>query len=304
MNPAIIFPAFVNEYSGYELAAISEHKNHFSDYLKQASAFLNNDLSLFDFEENNFLSDELKSQFISYIFSCAVADILKDNHIIPSFVSGYSMGIYASMYYCGAVTFLQGLHLIETAWKEISVVTTGNKYGMGMIVGLSENDISNLMSDIKDVDICNQNNDHTFIISGVLSSVNKILVTAKNEGALKTNFLPVTKPYHSKLLNNTIPAFKAAVYSQTFSRPFHKYISAMNQKIIESPDGLMNEVVENINCQMSWLNTMNFIISKNTTIIFECGAGNGLTRNTKFISGQYSMFHVGKLQKFLSSCNN
>ncbi len=303
MNPGIIFPAFVNEYSGHEPAVVSDYNNNYIKYLQQASGILDIDLSSFDFKENNFLDDELKSQYISYIFSCTVADILKENRVVPSFVSGYSMGIYASLYYCGSVSFSDGLKLIKTAWENISSVTTDNQYGMGMIVGLTNDDISSLLHNVKNVFICNQNNVHTFIISGVLSPVENILSSAKNEGALRTNPLPVSKPYHSMFLNNAIPAFKTAVESLSFSKPYHKYVSAMNQRIIDTPEGLKNEVVENINCRMNWYNTMNFIISQNTNTIFECGAGNGLTRNSKFISGDFTMFHIGKLQEFLKACN-
>jgi malonyl CoA-acyl carrier protein transacylase len=40
---------------------------------------------------------------ISFL-SCTLAYILNGQNVKPSFVSGYSMGIYAALYYCGSVT--------------------------------------------------------------------------------------------------------------------------------------------------------------------------------------------------------
>ena len=138
MKATIIFPAFVREYTGSEQQAISSSRNDFARLLATASDTLRIDLTGFDFANNNFLDDELRSQYISYIFSCAVSDILKKKGIAPSYVSGYSMGLYAALYYCRSVSFLVGLKLIENAWEEISVATADGHYGMGMIMAAYE----------------------------------------------------------------------------------------------------------------------------------------------------------------------
>jgi [acyl-carrier-protein] S-malonyltransferase len=295
----VIFPAFASEYSGTEKLAISGFENNFATLIGSASDLLEIDLSGFDFDNNNFLNDELKSQYISYIFSCSLADFLRERKVNSSYVSGYSMGIYAALYYCRSFGFDDGLTLIKCAWETISSVTGNGEFGMGMIIGLVQSDIEKVLKANDKVEICNQNNQHTFIISGSSDGVKRVLEAAKNEGALRANLLSVSKPYHTKLLKNTSHGFTQMISNISFRSPGYKYISAMNQKIIMTGEGLKNEVIENLYCRMNWMETIKKMINLEADTFFECGAGDSLSRNNRFIEGSHKSFSVAKLDKFL-----
>jgi malonyl CoA-acyl carrier protein transacylase len=298
---AVIFPAFVNEYTGAEDNLLSSSDNNFTWLLEKASDILKADLMGFDFSNNNFLQDEEKTQYISYIFSCSVADILLRNNVYPSFISGYSMGIYAALYYCRSVSFDDGLKLVKNAWEIISAITAGHNYGMGMVIGLEEKDLLPIMESEEDIEICNRNNRHTYIISGSRKAVENVLASSKNEGALKTSMLPVSNPYHSRFLKSCVKSFEAVVNELQFSDPSYRYISALDQHIIETREDLRKEVILNLSEKMNWSETMNTLIKLGADAIFECGAGDGLTRNSRFIDGSFKSFSINKLEGFLKS---
>jgi [acyl-carrier-protein] S-malonyltransferase len=297
---SIIFPAFVHEYHGSEEIALSAFGNHFPVLVETAADTLGINLNQFDFQNNNFLNDEEKSQFISYIFSCSIADILKSRHLKPAFISGYSMGIYAALYYCGTIDFRTGLMLIKQAWDCISEVTKGSEYGMGMIIGLTENDIQELFRDDSGIEICNQNNPYTFIISGNKKSVTRVLDSAKAEGAMRTTLLSVSQPYHSGFLLKAEPAFAKKIKDYTFRPSEYNYISSIDQRVLTSGDELRNEVIRNLSHKMNWNKTMNFLSAQGSDFFFECGAGDGLTRNSRFIEGNYHAFSVSRIEQFIS----
>jgi [acyl-carrier-protein] S-malonyltransferase len=296
---SIIFPAFVHEYHGSEENALSAFENKFLHLIEIAADKLGINLKKFDFQNNNFLNDEEKSQFISYIFSCSIADILKSRHLKTDFISGYSMGIYAALYYCGAIDFRDGLELISRAWESISEITEGTEYGMGMIIGLTENDILELFLEDKGIEICNQNNPYTFIISGKKNLVTRLLDSAKDEGAMRTTMLSVSQPYHSGFLKKAEPAFAKNIQSLSFRPSEYNYVSSLDQRILTSGDELREEVIRNLSHKMNWHKTMNFLSAQGTDLFFECGAGDGLTRNSRFIEGNFQAFSVSKIGQFL-----
>jgi [acyl-carrier-protein] S-malonyltransferase len=296
---AVIFPAFVDEYSGMEEDLLRSYTNNFKRYLENASALLHADLTQFSFRSYNFLGDEERTQYMSYIFNCTVADILDSLDIKPSFVSGYSMGIYSALYYAGTVSFEDGLSLVKNAWDIISGITAGGNYGMGMIIGLEENDIISFLDN--DTEICNRNNKHTFIVSGSKHSVENVLSKAKIEGALKASLLPVSNPYHSRILKDAPEKFKKPVYSVKFNNPEYSYLSALDQRIIQSGSDLRKEVIMNLSHKMNWQSTVETMIGHNTDLFFECGAGDGLTRNSRFIEGSYKSFSIAKIEAFLKA---
>jgi malonyl CoA-acyl carrier protein transacylase len=52
---------------------------------------------------------------------------------------------------------------------------------------------------------------------------------------------------------------------------------------------------------MNWLKTMSRLINQGSDNFFECGAGDGLTRNARFIEGDFKSYSVAKLDKFLEA---
>ena len=299
MKIAVIFPAFVPEYSGNEAELLTEYGINFPILLEQASGILECDLTEFDLQTKNFLDDEAKTQYISYIFSCAVADIISAKKVKPSFISAYSMGIYAALYYCRSLSFGDGLRLVKIAWETISGVTKGGDYGMGMVIGLDQKDILTLMKPEKDIEICNINNKYTYILSGARRTIENVLVSAKAEGALKTTILPVTRPYHSRFMKDCPGLFETSISGIKFSDPHFPYLSSLLQNIIESGSELRYEVIRNLAEKMNWNGTMERLVELGADIIFECGAGEGLTRNSRFIDGTFQSFPTNRLNEFL-----
>jgi malonyl CoA-acyl carrier protein transacylase len=210
------------------------------------------------------------------------------------------MGLYAALYYCGSVNFENGLLLVKRAWDAISDACLGGSYGMGMIIGLDEAEIRSWCDEQKDAWICNQNNPHTFIISGTLKSVSLILDKAKAEGALRTNLLPVSRPYHSKVLGKAKESLKDFLGTLRFDEPVYPYFSCLDNKMIVKGSGFREEVARNIDSHMNWLLTIDHLINLGTAVFFECGAGDGLTRNFRFIRGSYKAFSINNLQDFIA----
>jgi malonyl CoA-acyl carrier protein transacylase len=300
MAISVIFPAFVNEYKGNENLINKDVGNAFIRLLESASEYLKTDLTGFDFRRNNFPGDEIKSQFISYIFSCSIAGFLKDQKLRPDCISGYSMGIYAALYYCGSVDFTQGLRMVKQAWETLCRVTEGGRFGMGMVIGLDENDILALLQDRRDVEISNQNNPYTFMLSGSNQALQSVLTAALEEGAMRANLLPVSIPYHSTFLKKASPEFAEAIRDLVFMPPLYPYISAIDQNRITTGEGLRKEVIMNLSSRMNWFKTMKSLLISGTEMIFECGAGDGLTRNARFIEGKFQSFSADKLEQFLA----
>lgn len=300
VKTCLTFPAFVPEYTGQEYLAIKGNETVFRKRLDQVSELLGTDLSGFDFVTNDFTQHEEASQYISYTFSCMVADILNSRGVRPSFVSGYSMGIYAALYSCGSLGFLDGLRMIKAAWEQISAAAAAGQYGMGIIVGLSKEDIHKLIGTQNRVWICNRNNPHTFIISGDRKGIGHVLALAREEGALRSTILPVSKPYHTEFLREAIPGFSRFLDEVPLPDPAYPYISSLDQQEITSSEGLRQELVRNLYHRMNWYETMKKLTDLGTRIFFECGAGDGLTRNFRFIDRKVESYSIDSLNLFIS----
>lgn len=292
---AFIFPAFINEYPENPFNGSQELQARFQYLLTEASLIIDHDLADFDFISNDFLRDELKTQYLTYIYSCAAADILSEKKIIPSYSAGYSMGIYAALVHAKVVTFGDGLLLIKNAYETIRNIVQDKKYGMCSIIGLSRNDITGLITSLNlHVEITNQNSNFAFVISGLHCDILTLLEVAKAEGALHTHLLNVSLPYHSDYLKETKPAFFDFIETIRFANPQTKLISLVDQQIFSDRADIKEEVIKNLFTPLNWFHTQSELLRTGVNLFIECGLGKNLAKNSKFIEGDY---------KFSNACD-
>jgi [acyl-carrier-protein] S-malonyltransferase len=284
---AFIFPAFINEYPANPFGGLQELHYRFQ-FLLQESSFFDPDLAEFDFESNDFLWDELKTQYLTYIYSCAVAEVLNDKRLIPLYSAGYSMGIYAALFQAKVINFADGLLLIKKAFETMRNIVGADKFGMCSIIGLSREDINDLICSRNfQVEITNQNSSFAFVLSGLQKDMQDFLKAAMAEGALHTHLLNVSLPYHSGFLKKTMSGFREFVETIRFSIPRTKIISLVDQQIVENQQDLKEEIVRNLYTPLNWYRTQSELIRSGVNLFIECGPGKNLVKNSKFIEGDF-----------------
>jgi [acyl-carrier-protein] S-malonyltransferase len=201
------------------------------------------------------------------------------------------MGIYSSLFYSGATTFTDGLQLIRSAYHSIKRITGDRKFGMCSIIGLNRTDISDLIRELgSEAGITNQNSPYAFVLSGTLTDILLLIGRAKSEGALHTTLLKVMLPYHSTLLNETRDIFGEFISSMEFNRPKSNIISLIDQRIMSDPEDLKKEVVNNLFTPLNWYQTQMELLQAGVNLFIECGFGNGLTKNARFIEGDFKFY--------------
>ncbi len=293
---AFIFPAFASEYTNHPGIKLPGFIDHFHTLISIASPEAETRLADFDFENHNFLEDELYTQFITYIYSCAASVSLRKNGFIPSCSAGYSMGIYAALYDAGVISFTDGLMLIRSAYHAILKLTAGKCYNMGTVIGLDIKDIKRIVSASgATLEITNQNSAYAFVISGENTEVLTALDAAREEGALHVRQLNVNTPYHSVFLQPAAMEFDHAVRSLTFSEPSCPILSLIDGQELTSPESIRNELTNNLFHHLNWFHTLMKLLDNGINTFIECGPSRGLLKNAKFVEGKFKFYALDAL---------
>jgi malonyl CoA-acyl carrier protein transacylase len=285
---ACIFPAFINEYPKNPFGGLEELENRFQSLLSLSSSLVDSDLAEFDFISNDFLGDELKTQYLTYIYSCAVADILDKKKLLPDYSAGYSMGIYAALVHARVLTFDDGLLVIRKAYETFSNVARDKQFGMCSMIGLNREDIARLirLPGLR-VEITNQNSNVAFVLSGRYEDILELMKAATAEGALHTHLLNVSLPYHSRFLKESGHVFRDFLETMLFANPRTRIISLIDQHIIQTKSEIKEELIKNLFTPLNWYQTQLELIRSGVSLFVECGPGKNLERNSKFIEGEY-----------------
>jgi len=292
---AFIFPAFITEFTSNELEFLQQNLVDFNSYLNKISVAININIPEFNYDSNDYLENELYSQLLAYTFSCAFNDILNSKSLVPDFIAGYSMGIYASLYAAKSINFEEGAELIFKAYHLVEELSQTGEYSMGAIIGLSIQDIEALIKKNSSVEIININNEHSQVIAGKKDQVILTLNKAKEEGAISTTELTVNAPYHSKFLLEYAEAFAEYIDAMQINPPETPIISTFDQRIITNAEDIKLELVFNLTQKISWYDTMINLIENGVTEMYECGAGKDLKKISRFIKGDYKIKSIYKI---------
>lgn len=295
---AFIFPAFANEYPADALDILPGFSSRFKTLLSSIPANISPEIEHFDAVSKNFLEDEFATQLITYAYSCAVSDMLKEKGVVPDFVSGFSMGIYAALYHAGSMDFETGLHLVNMAYSDSIRCLKSRQFTMGTTIGLSYDDVAGIIeANQLPLEIINLNSPVAVTVSGLTCDVNVLFEKATEEGALKTRILKVSVPYHTRYLAPVAESFTRHVKDVEIAPPAMPLVSQIDQSILHGPMAIREELVKNLYHHLSFLHTHHRLLELGVKSFVECGPGKNLMRNSRFLEGEFGFFHPSEVIK-------
>ncbi len=274
----------------------------FDALLKRAAEVTRSDLTGFRIGTNDFLKEELKNQYISYVFSCAVVNILKSRGLTPDCLAGLSMGIYAALYAGNSISFEDGLRCIKAAYNLSVSRLNQYDFGMGSIIGLTHGELNNIvLSTSKEVTIVNTIGLYSYVISGISSEVKKVAQNAMEEGAFHSGLLDVSCPYHSKFMSDVASEFYAYVNELSMGISEIPLVSVIDQSTFRKKEEIAHELARNLDSEINWFRTMQTMIEMGIQTFIECGAGKSLYKIGKFIEGDFTIYPMNKLNGYLNA---
>ncbi len=152
-----VFPAFAMKFTG----KLSLFQNEVNELSSLASRHVPIDSHRFEEMTEGVIEDELQAHYFCYINSGVVSTVMKKQNIVPDYLAGYSMGLFSALFHAGALSFEEGLLLMHNTYNTALGCINKQRYGMGVIVGLTYDTVASLISDnAKDIEIIDISNEH------------------------------------------------------------------------------------------------------------------------------------------------
>ncbi|MEJ2545088.1 MAG: ACP S-malonyltransferase [Calditrichaceae bacterium] len=203
MKQAFIFPGQASQYVGmgkdlYEKYPLCK------ETFDQANDILGFDISKICFEGPE---EELKQTNITqpaiFIHSIAVFRVLKFKGKLPLATAGHSLGEYSALVAAGALSFEDGLRLVQKRGELMHKAGTEQPGTMAAIIGLVPEKVLDLCDSLRDEGViqpANYNSPGQIAISGDVNTIRKAVEKAPEMGALKAIELVVSGAFHSPLM--------------------------------------------------------------------------------------------------------
>ena len=187
---------------------------------------LANEILGFDLREkidSGQLENTLLAQPAIFAVSVAALACAKEKGIEFSAVAGHSLGEYAALVACGAVSLEDGFRLIKIRSEIMHEAATGSTGGMAAVIGGDSKLIEEVCREINAagdyITPANFNSPSQTVVAGTITALVKAEVIFPKRGAKRFMLLNVAAAFHSELMKSAAEKFKSLINNISFREP-------------------------------------------------------------------------------------
>ena len=221
------------------------------------------------------------------LMACSIATLRVLNKItnknlsdLACYVCGHSLGEYSAMTAAEVFSLSQCATLLRLRGDAMQKAVPIGKGAMAALIGANIEMTVKVIDKVKCYGVCDIANDNSqgqVVISGDILAVENAMKFSKDFGIKKAILLPVSAPFHCKLMRPAQIIMEEALNKLNFKTPLIPIISNVNVLPENNPDKLRKNLIDQVTGTVRWRETMEFAEKKGIKKIIELGSGKVLT---------------------------
>lgn len=249
----------------------------FPNEIKQASDILGYSIEKLCLEDpEQKLNNTAYTQPALFIVSALTYLKKKQENIFSDFTAGHSLGEYAALFAAEVFDFTTGVKLIQ---KRGEIMAKAQGGGMAAIVGLSKEQIAEVLKQFPSIDIANFNSPAQTVISGPQADINNAKTAFESAGSKMYVVLKVSGAFHSRYMKNAQNEFAEFLKGFSFQAPKIPVIANYTAQIYPADDnGIKNNLAQQISNSVRWVETVQLLKQQPTPEFEELGPGKVLSK--------------------------
>jgi [acyl-carrier-protein] S-malonyltransferase len=271
-------------------------------YLLQGSAMAGVDLRASLVAGDVFSNEQFGREIFAYAFACGTCRVFAEKGVSPRCVVGHSLGMYAALVAAQALSFEDGLLVIDRAHQFGRQFCGTEKFGVAVIIGLNHEEVMSWLGErgYYSIHLANLNSRSSCVYAGYRQEIDKLLQWAEAEGAIKTIRLRIDMPFHHPLfMREAAAALGEFVARLSWRRPSCPIVSSLDQSVVTEPEALQTMTAKNLCSTIDWPATLRVLVQRGVEEVIECGAGLSLTQHSRFIDGAPRHYNLKNLRRRL-----
>ena len=171
-----------------------------------------------------------------FLISYSIFKLIKEEFNInlnkANFFAGHSLGEYSALASAGVLSFSDTLRILKIRGKAMQNSVPKGVGGMIAVLGSEIETIENFISENKtqyECYIANDNSVGQIVLSGNIEDLEKMMVDLKSAN-IKNIKLPVSAPFHCKLMNKATLVMNEEIEKLNFKEPENILISNVTGK--------------------------------------------------------------------------
>jgi [acyl-carrier-protein] S-malonyltransferase len=213
-----------------------------------------------------------------------------------AFVAGHSLGEYSALAAAGSLTVSDAARLLRTRGLAMQKAVPVGVGAMAALLGLDFEAVVTVAGAAAEGQVCEAANDNgagQVVVSGDKAAVERAIEIARNQGAKRAMLLPVSAPFHCRLMQPAADVMAGALASVTIKSPVVPLVSNVLATALTDPDEIRRRLVEQVTSTVRWRESVAYMADHGVTRFFEVGAGKVLSGLVKRIADGATGIAVG-----------
>ncbi|TXB62598.1 ACP S-malonyltransferase [Phaeodactylibacter luteus] len=195
----------------------------------------------------------------------------------PEAVAGHSLGELSALVAAGALSFEDGLKLVQGRALAMQKACEIQESTMAAILGMEDEQVESICDSVDGIVVAaNYNCPGQLVISGAVPAVEAAVAKCQEAGARRAVILPVGGAFHSPLMQPAQDELAAAIEAVSFSAPACPVYQNVTAKAEKDPEAIQRNLIAQLTAPVRWTQTMKQMIADGVTEFVEVG-GNGKT---------------------------
>jgi [acyl-carrier-protein] S-malonyltransferase len=217
--------------------------------------------------------------------------------VAPAAVAGHSLGEYSALVAAGALTLLQAAPLVRLRAQAMQQAVPVGVGAMAAILGMEAAKVTAGCLEVSHsfgsgspeiVEAVNFNDPAQTVIAGSKAAVEKACELLKANGAKRTLPLPVSAPFHSRLMQPAAEKLKERLLSIEFAAPQIALVNNIDVAVETDISRIRDALYRQAFGPVRWVECVQAIKARGLTVLVECGPGKVLAGMVKRIDPEMS----------------
>lgn len=199
---------------------------------------------------------------------------------LADYVAGHSLGEYSALAAVGALTVADAARLLKLRGQAMQKAVPAGEGGMVALLGAElelAREIATAAAGGQVLDIANDNGGGQVVLSGAAEAVARAVTVAGEKGVRRAVVLPVSAPFHCRLMQPAADVMRDALDKVAFLAPSLPVVANVTAEPSDSPDALRDQLVTQVTGMVRWRESMERMAALGVADFVELGAGKVLT---------------------------
>lgn len=227
----------------------------------------------------------------------------------PAAVAGHSLGEYSALVAAGVLSLTQAVPLVRFRAAAMQDAVPVGAGAMAAILGLDAAKVEAECAEItkgyglnssESVEAANFNDPAQTVISGTKAAVEKACERLKAMGAKRALPLPVSAPFHSRLMKPAAEKLREKLAEVAMAAPRTPIVNNIDVAMVSDPDRIRDALYRQAFGPVRWVECVQALKAQGVMTLVECGPGKVLAGLCKRVDPELTgmaLFDLATLQE-------